>query len=42
MFYLQTLKKLYENIKANNEIPKEEKEKAEKLINELTHLLALY
>lgn len=42
MFYLQTLKKLYEHIKNNKEIPEEEKAKAKNLVEELTRLLAVY
>jgi hypothetical protein len=42
MFYLQKIKKLYECIKNNNEIPQEEKEKAKELLDKLSCLLALY
>lgn len=42
MFYLQTIKKLYDHIKNNNEIPHDEKEKAKKLLDELSRLLAMY
>lgn len=42
MFYLQAIKKLYEHIKTNSEIPKDEKVKAQDLLNELSRLLALY
>lgn len=42
MFYLQAIKRLYEHIKNNNEIPKDEKAKALGLLNELSRLLAVY
>lgn len=42
MFYLQTIKRMYEHIKNNAEIPQEEKNKALELLNELSSLLALY
>ena len=42
MFYLETLKKLYENIKSNPEIPEEDKTKVKEHINELSRILALY
>lgn len=42
MFYLQTIKNLSENIKKNDEIPQEEKARANELLAELSRLLALY
>lgn len=42
MFYLQTIKKLYEQVKNNNEIPEEEKAKAKQLLEDLSRLLAIY
>ena len=42
MFYLNTIKNLIENIKNNNEIPENEKEKAIELLGNLARLLALY
>ena len=42
MFYLETIKKLYESIKNNPEISEEEKSKAKELLNELSNLLAMY
>lgn len=42
MFYIQTLKNLYEHVKNNSEISADEKEKAKELIAELTRLLAMY
>lgn len=42
MFYLQTIKKLYEHVKNNNEIPQDEKIKVKKLLDELSRVLALY
>ena len=42
MFYMQEIKKLGENIKNNNEIPKEEKKKAANLLGKLAQLLAMY
>lgn len=42
MFYLETIKKLYESVKNNHEIPEEEKEQIKELLNRLSNLLALY
>lgn len=42
MSYLQTIKRLYENIKNNSEISEEDKAKAKELLNELSRLLAVY
>lgn len=42
MFYLQTIKSLYESVKNNEEIPQEEKEKVRELIKELSNILAMY
>lgn len=42
MFYLQTIKNLGASIKNNDEIPAEEKAKAQQLLGELARLLALY
>lgn len=42
MFYVETLKRLNEHVKNNDEIPAEDKEKAKKIIEELLSLLALY
>lgn len=42
MFYLQTIKKLCESIKNNNEISEQDKEKATALLDELARLLATY
>lgn len=42
MSYLNTIKIMYEHIKNNNEISEEEKEKAKKLLDELSRLLAFY
>ena len=42
MSYLETIKRLLVHIKLNSEIPKEEKDKAEKLLSEVAFLLALY
>lgn len=42
MFYLQTIKKMLESIKNNNEISEKDKTKAKELLNELSRLLAVY
>lgn len=42
MFYLQTIKNLYESIKKNGEIPEGEKAEEKKLLEELSRILALY
>lgn len=42
MSYLQTIKRLYENIKNNSEISEEDKVRAKELLNELSRLLAVY
>ena len=42
MFYLQTIKRLYENIKNNSEISEEDKTRAKELLDELARLLAVY
>jgi hypothetical protein len=42
MSYLETIKKLNENIKNNPEITEEEKAQAKELLNKLTSLLATY
>jgi hypothetical protein len=42
MFYLDTIKRMQEHIKNNNEISEAEKTKAKELLNELARLLAFY
>jgi hypothetical protein len=42
MFYISTLKKLYESIKADNSIEADDKQKITELINKLVNILALY
>ena len=42
MFYLLTIKKLYEHVKNNTEIPADEKSKVKKLLDEVSRILALY
>lgn len=42
MFYLQTLKKLFQHISDNGEISANDKAKAKDLINELIKILAMY
>lgn len=42
MSYLESLKRLYNNIKNNKEIPEEEKARVKELIDELTRILAVY
>lgn len=42
MFYLQTIKNLYESVKNNDEIPQEEKEKVKELLDKLSNILAMY
>jgi hypothetical protein len=42
MFYLEMIKKLYKGVESNQEIPKNEKEKICKLLDELITLLIHY
>jgi hypothetical protein len=42
MSYLQTIKRLYENIKNNSEISEKDKARAKELLDELARLLAVY
>lgn len=42
MSYLQTIKRLYENIKNNNEISGKDKARAKELLDELARILAEY
>jgi hypothetical protein len=42
MFYLETIKKLYESIKNNNEIDEQDKAKSKELLDKLANLLACY
>ena len=42
MSYLELLKRLYESVKNNPGIPKDEKAEAKELINELTKILMVY
>ena len=42
MFYLNAIKRLYDHIKNNNEIPEAERQKAKELLNELSRLLVAY
>ena len=42
MFYLQTIKKMLESIKSNNEISEKDKARAKELLDELARLLAVY
>jgi hypothetical protein len=42
MFYLETIKKLYESIKNDPEISPEDKAKVKEHIKELSNILALY
>lgn len=42
MFYLQTIKRMLESIKENNEISGKDKARAKELLDELARLLAVY
>ncbi len=42
MFYLETLKRLYQSIKENNDIGERDKRDALEHINKLINILALY
>ena len=42
MFYLQTIKRMLESIKENNEISTTDKARAKELLDELARLLAMY
>jgi hypothetical protein len=42
MSYLETIKRLYESIKNNDEISDQEKDQCKELLNKLSNLLALY
>lgn len=42
MFYLETIKKLYASIKADESIEAEDKQKAMEFISQLVNILAVY
>ena len=42
MSYIETLKRLYNSIKNNKEIPEKEKARAKELVDELVRMLAVY
>jgi len=42
MFYLETIKKLYASIKADESIEAEDKQKITELVNQLVNILAMY
>ena len=42
MLYLQTIKKMLESIKNNEEVSEKDKTRAKELLNELARLLAVY
>lgn len=42
MFYIETIKGLYKSINDNPNMPNEEKERALKLLDELTNILLFY